>query len=175
MAIKIKKFEFTNLKSFVGKYEITFNNGLNVISGHNGSGKSSILEGVNATLGYISENSTKLISKDKECAKFKITFNDGTNIILIILREPVGKFKNMYFINDTYTDIEKVINLSKQLDIKIIDNFDSNLDHIELKKSINNLKNETDSQYIVSGLRECVIEAADKVINVERLKQCKIV
>lgn len=43
MTKQIKNFEFVNLRIFKGKHEMFFKKGINVISGPNGGGKSSII------------------------------------------------------------------------------------------------------------------------------------
>ena len=45
--MKIQFLELNNFKSFKGKCTISFNSGLTVITGLNGTGKSNIINGVN--------------------------------------------------------------------------------------------------------------------------------
>lgn len=173
--MNIAKLELTNFKSFNGKYEIIFHNGLNVITGENGCGKSNILDAINCVLGNkICE--TEFINKHKKSASLKLTLDNCTTVMLNMLKKPVGKFQNMYFIDYKYTDKEQVFDLSKKLNLEIIDNFGSNLDYTKLEKSVNDIKIASeDKQYIVVSLQKFVIDNANNVINIEELKQCQIV
>ena len=45
MSKKIKKFEFVNLGLFKGNYNIVLSNNITVITGNNGNGKTTIING----------------------------------------------------------------------------------------------------------------------------------
>lgn len=46
----IEKLNLINYKCFEGKYTIEFKEGINILVGNNGEGKSTILEGINLAL-----------------------------------------------------------------------------------------------------------------------------
>ena len=171
MAIKIKKFEFTNLGLFVGKYEITFEEKLNIITGNNGSGKSTIISGINAVLGHEIDNAESLINKHKIATNLKLVFDDNTSALLKLLKEDDG-IRKMYFINNKYTTKEEVKNYTDVLNVAIIDNLGVTLDSDELKNLVYKNKNNKNQQILVS-LQKPIIDIADKVIDIEELKQCK--
>ena len=52
---QIKKLEIYGFKSFSGRKEITFPDGLNCIMGPNGSGKSNVAEAISFVLGKASK------------------------------------------------------------------------------------------------------------------------
>ena len=102
MEKKIDRFEFANLRQFKGKYKITFDDKLNLITGNNGSGKSTVIEGINAVLGKEIDNAESLINKSKIAAHIKVIFDDDTSVMLKLLKED-DKIRKMYFINNRYT------------------------------------------------------------------------
>ena len=98
MKKKIDRFEFANLRQFKGKYKIAFDEKLNFITGNNGSGKSTIIEGINAILGNEIDNAESLINKSKIAAHLKLILDDDTSVMLKLLKED-DKIRKMYFIN----------------------------------------------------------------------------
>ena len=173
MEKKIDRFEFANLRQFKGKYKITFDDRLNLITGNNGSGKSTVIEGINAVLGKEKDNAESLINKSKIAAHIKVIFDDDTSVMLKLLKED-DKIRKMYFINNRYTTQEEVKKYTNDLNIEIIDNYGVTLDKDELTKAIQDLKAEN-KQYIVAGIRNEIIDVADRTIRIEDLKQCVIV
>jgi len=171
MAKKIKKFEYANLGLFVGKYVIAFEEKLNIITGNNGSGKSTIISGINAVLGHEIDNAESLINKNKIATNLKLVFDDNTSAMLKLLKEDDG-IRKMYFINNKYTTKEEVKNYTDVLNVEIIDNLGVTLDSDELKNLVYKNKNNKNQQILVS-LQKPIINIADKVIDVEELKQCK--
>ena len=173
MEKKIDRFEFANLRQFKGKYKITFDDRLNLITGNNGSGKSTVIEGINAVLGNEIDNAESLINKSKIAAHIKVIFDDDTSVMLKLLKED-NKIRKMYFINNRYTTQEEVSEYTNDLNIEIIDNYGVTLDKDELTKAIRDLK-AVNKQIILAIIRDEVLTVADKIINVEELKQCQIV
>ena len=173
MEKKIDRFEFANLRQFKGKYKITFDDRLNLITGNNGSGKSTVIEGINAVLGNEIDNAESLINKSKIAAHLKLIFDDDTSVMLKLLKED-DKIRKMYFINNRYTTQEDVKKYTNDLNIEILDNYGVTLDKDELTKAIQDLKAEN-KQYIVAGIHNEIIDVADRTIRIEDLKQCVIV
>ena len=173
MEKKIDRFEFANLRQFKGKYKITFDDRLNLITGNNGSGKSTVIEGINAVLGKEKDNTESLINKSKIAAHIKVIFNDDTSVMLKLLKED-DKIRKMYFINNRYTTQEEVNKYTNDLNIEIIDNYGVTLDKDELTKAIQDLKAEN-KQYIIAGIRNEIKDVTDRTIRIEDLKQCVIV
>ena len=166
----IKKIELANFKSFKGKHVINFDKGINVITGVNGSGKTNIIDCIFEILKQ--EKSKNPITNDKIGASIKLIFDDDMSISVKFLKEEKGNIRRMYFINGKYqkNGITQITNLNTVIE----DNVGANLDSEELKNLVNNIKSKNNQQIIVS-LQKQIIDIADKVINVEELKQCKTV
>lgn len=170
MEKKIDRFEFANLRQFKGKYKITFDDRLNLITGNNGSGKSTVIEGINAVLGKEIDNAESLINKSKIAAHIKVIFDDDTSVMLKLL----DKIRKMYFINNRYTTQEEVKEYTNDLNIGILDNYGVTLDKDKLTKAIQALKVEN-KQYIIASIRNEITEFADRTIRIEELKRCVVV
>ena len=173
MEKKIDRFEFANLRQFKGKYKITFDDKLNLITGNNGSGKSTVIEGINAVLGKEIDNEESLINKGKIAAHIKVIFDDDTSVMLKLLKED-DKIRKMYFINNRYTTQEEVREYTNDLNIGILDNYGVTLDKDKLTKVIQALKVEN-TQYIIASIRNEITEFADRTIRIEELKRCVVV
>lgn len=166
----IKKIELANFKSFRGKHIINFDKGINVITGVNGSGKTNIIDCIFEILKQ--EKSKNPITNDKIGASIKLIFDDDMSISVKFLKAENGNIRRMYFINGKYqkNGITQITNLNTVIE----DNVGANLDSDELKNLANKIKNNKNQQILVS-LQKQIIDIADKVINVEELKQCKTV
>ena len=91
--MKIQFLELNNFKSFKGKCTISFNSGLTVITGLNGTGKSNIINGVNFALGKY-ETKTELIHEGEKEASVKIVLIDGMGIWYQFLKQLILMAKN---------------------------------------------------------------------------------
>ena len=166
----IKEIELANFKSFKGRHVINFVKGINVITGVNGSGKTNIIDCIFEILRQ--EKSENPITNDKIGASIKLIFDDDMSVSVKFLKEENSNIRRMYFINGEYQKNE--ITQIKNLNTVIEDNVGANIDSEELKNLVNNIKSKNNQQILVS-LQKQIIDIADKVINVEELKQCKTV
>ena len=169
MSKKIKKFEFVNLGLFKGNYNIVLSNNITVITGNNGNGKTTIINGLNAVLGNNIDSIESLISNGKNTTNLKLTFDDNTSVILKLLKEKNNNIRKIYFVNHRYTNQEHVKQFVADLNLMIFDNFGVTLSSNDLTKAIEDLK-APNRQIVLATIRNEILTIADKIIKVEELK-----
>ncbi|WP_299103187.1 DNA repair protein RecN [uncultured Winogradskyella sp.] len=113
--------------ALIDELNVSFNNGLTIITGETGAGKSILLGGLSLVLGKRADLSQVKNAKDKciieanfDLANYnlKSLFNDldlDYDVQTIIRREILPSGKSRAFINDTPVNLESLISLSKHL------------------------------------------------------------
>ncbi|MCA0133077.1 DNA repair protein RecN [Winogradskyella alexanderae] len=113
--------------ALIDQLNVDFNNGLTIITGETGAGKSILLGGLALVLGKRADL-TQIKSKDKKCvieatfdiAKYNLkglfsTLDLDYDVQTIIRREILPSGKSRAFINDTPVTLDSLVNLSEYL------------------------------------------------------------
>lgn len=145
--MKIQFLELNNFKSFKGKCTISFNSGLTVITGLNGTGKSNIINGVNFALGKY-ETKTELIHEGEKEASVRIVLTDGNGNLLSISRTVDINGKKSLYINRKPANDNDIP--YEDFDFLILDSDAHNqLDSKKMKDLIAELKEKSNRQQII--------------------------
>lgn len=145
--MKIKILELNNFKSFKGKCTISFNSGLTVITGLNGTGKSNIINGVNFALGKY-ETKTELIHEGEKEASVRIVLIDGNvNLISIFKTIDINGKKSLCINGKPANDNDIPY---EDFDFLLLDSDAHNqLDSKKMKDLIAKLKEKSNRQQII--------------------------
>lgn len=145
--MKIQFLELNNFKSFKGKCTISFNSGLTVITGLNGTGKSNIINGVNFALGKY-ETKTKLIHEGEKEASVRIVLRAGNgNLISISRTVDINGKKSLYINGESANDNDIPY---EDFDFLLLDSDAHNqLDSKKMKDLIAELKEKSNRQQII--------------------------
>lgn len=170
----IKILEITNFKNFSGKTTFEFAQGLNVIVGENGSGKSNILESIDFVLGNKiarSQTNNDLFSSANKSSVITVRFimNTGESITRELKKISNNKTQSKYFINDKPVLKAVTRRFFKEVNYEIIDDCGMELskDKILIYAENLNLKAKNNQIIVVSNRNE-IIDIADKVINITK-------
>ena len=165
--MKIQFLELNNFKSFKGKCTISFNSGLTVITGLNGTGKSNIINGVNFVLGKY-EAKTELIHEGEKEASVRIVLRAGNgNLISISRTVDINGKKSLYINGESANDNDIPY---EDFDFVLLDsNSHNQFDSTKLKDFIKNLKEESNKkQIILVSTETSMLDYADQIITVNQ-------
>lgn len=145
--MEIQFLELNNFKSFKGKCTISFNSGLTVITGLNGTGKSNIINGVNFALGKY-ETKTELIHEGEKEASVRIVLRAGNgNLISISRTVDINGKKSLYINGESANDNDIPYD---DFDFLLLDSDAHNqLDSKKMKDLIAKLKEKSNRQQII--------------------------
>lgn len=145
--MKIQFLELNNFKSFKGKCTISFNSGLTVITGLNGTGKSNIINGVNFALGKY-ETKTELIHEGEKEASVRIVLIDGNGNLISIFKTIDINGKKSLCINGKPANDNDIP--YEDFDFLLLDSDAHNqLDSKKMKDLIAKLKEKSNRQQII--------------------------
>lgn len=145
--MKIQFLELNNFKSFKGKCTISFNPGLTVITGLNGTGKSNIINGVNFALGKY-ETKTELIHEGEKEASVRIVLRAGNGNLISISRTVDINGKKSLCINGKPANDNDIP--YEDFDFLLLDSDAHNqLDSKKMKDLIAKLKEKSNRQQII--------------------------
>ena len=164
----ITKLEIENFKN-VCRETISFCDGLNVITGANGVGKSNILDSISFVFGKKDKrvHNNKFFFNKKNYSKnsvVKITTDDNQTIERILKQYPSGYTISKYYINDKLSTKKRISDFAEQINTQIIDDCGvcMNLDDSEnYAKELKKITKAT--QIIVVSHSKSIIDAADMV------------
>ena len=142
----------------------TLSEGINIIIGENGTGKSNIIEAIGLALGEDISFSTDYITKSKNVAIVKVTLSNKSLILdkYSILKKLYKSGNIKTFIND---------DLPENIDCLLLD-YDSHcfMNQVKLHEFIKNIKEKAkDTQIIIVSQAREIIDVADSVFKTERV------
>ena len=166
--MKIKFLELNNFKSFKGKCTISFNSGLTVITGSNGTGKSNIINGVNFALGKYEAKTEYLIHENETEASVKIVLIDGNENLISIFKTVDINGKKSLCINGKPANDNDIP--YEDFDFALLDsNSHNQLDSEKLKDFIKNIKKQSsEKQIILVSTETSMLDYADQIITVNQ-------
>lgn len=146
--MKIQFLELNNFKSFKGKCTISFNSGLTVITGLNGTRKSNIINGVNFALGKYETKTEYLIHESETEASVKIVLIDGNGNLISIFKTIDINGKKLLCINGKPANDNDIP--YEDFDFLLLDSDAHNqLDSKKMKDLIAELKEKSNRQQII--------------------------
>ena len=179
--MKIQFLELNNFKSFKGKCTISFNSGLTVITGLNGTGKSNIINGVNFALGKY-ETKTKLIHEGEKEASVRIVLRAGNgNLISISRTVDINGKKSLYINGESANDNDIPY---EDFDFLLLDSDAHNqLDSKKMKDLIAELKEKSNRQQIIlvntgndlTDYANQIIAVNQKIKNQSEIKETQLI
>lgn len=159
--MKIQSVLINNYKGL--NISLALSDGINVITGRNGTGKSNILHAISLALGLEDAEKKNVVTKGKSVASVKVTLADKKMILdkYSVLKKiyRCGKVKTYY--SDTLPD--------DKIDCLLLD-YDSHcfMELLKLKEFAKELKEKSkDTQIIIVTQSEDVINAADNVFKTQ--------
>ena len=170
----IKQLEIENFKTISKKEIFNFHNGINVLQGKNGVGKSNILDSINFLQGKkdkrVSNNEQFFHNYDfSKAVKVKLITDANDTIERILKWYSSGVTKSTYYINGELSTKEKANEFLRNLNIEIIDNekcleiFENIPEHVKIIKE----KSQNIQILTTSHLRP-IIELADNIITIHK-------
>jgi DNA repair protein RecN (Recombination protein N) len=184
----LKKLLIKNY-ALIDEVEIDFQNGLNIITGETGSGKSIIMDSLNLILGERANND--IMRKDEQKAiveaHFDITNNKKIKKIIenaeidcfddLILRREINlKGQNRCFINDTPTSLsslkevgDSLMDLHGQHEHQSLLKAEAHIDMVDEYGNLQNLISDYQSSY--KNLSELFKQLNDLIENEKKLKE----
>lgn len=179
--MKIQFLELNNFKSFKGKCTISFNSGLTVITGLNGTGKSNIINGVNFALGKY-ETKTELIHEGEKEASVRIVLRVGNgNLISISRTVDINGKKSLYINGESANDNDIPY---EDFDFLLLDSDAHNqLDSKKMKDLIAKLKEKSNRQQIIlvntgndlTDYANQIIAVNQKIKNQSEIKETQLI
>ena len=179
--MKIQFLELNNFKSFKGKCTISFNSGLTVITGLNGTGKSNIINGVNFALGKY-ETKTELIHEGEKEASVRIVLRAGNgNLISISRTVDINGKKSLYINGESANDNDIPYD---DFDFLLLDSDAHNqLDSKKMKDLIAELKEKSNRQQIIlvstgndlTDYANQIIAVNQKIKNQSEIKETQLI
>lgn len=179
--MKIQFLELNNFKSFKGKCTISFNSGLIVITGLNGTGKSNIINGVNFALGKY-ETKTELIHEGEKEASVRIVLRAGNgNLISISRTVDINGKKSLYINRKPANDNDIPYD---DFDFLLLDSDAHNqLDSKKMKDLIAELKEKSNRQQIIlvstgndlTDYANQIIAVNQKIKNQSEIKETQLI
>ena len=170
----IKELELENFKNFSEKKIIDFYNGLNVIAGFGGTGKTNILESIYFVFGkhFLKIDNNDFFSKNSIISKVKLTLDNNDTIQRVLKKYPSEVIRSNYYINDKPAKKEQVQKYFDDLNLTVIDDCGENLDFKDLRKYAFELKVKAkESQIIVVSHRSPILDAANYIIDISNILQ----
>lgn len=166
--MKIKFLELNNFKSFKGKCTISFNSGLTVITGSNGTGKSNIINGVNFALGKCEAEAKHLIHEGEAEATVRIVLTDKNENLISIFKTVDINGKKSLCINGKPANDNDIP--YEDFDFALLDsNSHNQLDSEKLKDFIKNIKKQSsEKQIILVSTETSMLDYADQIITVNQ-------
>lgn len=160
--MKINSVLISNYKGL--NLSFTLSDGINVIAGVNGSGKSNILEAIRLALGEDISFKPEAISKNRNVALIKLTLSNKSLILdkYSILKKLYKSGNIKTFIND---------DLPENIDCLLLD-YDSHcfMNQVKLQEFIETLKEKSkDTQIIIVSQSKEIIDIADCVFKTQRV------
>lgn len=180
--MKIKFLELNNFKSFKGKCTISFNSGLTVITGLNGTGKSNIINGVNFALGKYKAKTEYLILEGEKEASVRIVLTDGNGNLLSISRTVDINGKKSLYINGKPANDNDIP--YEDFDFLLLDSDAHNqLDSKKMKDLIAELKEKSNRQQIIlvstgndlTDYANQIIAVNQKIKNQSEIKETQLI
>ena len=166
----IKNLEIENFKTVDQKETITFDRGLNVIMGANGTGKSNLLDSIYFVFGKKDdrvENNAHFFNKNNKSGKsvVKVVTDDNKTFERNLIQDASGSIRSTYYVNGEETTKEDIEKYLEQINTLTMDNPDASMNTEDIEDYARELKNRTkDNQIIIISHRKPIIEKADKVI-----------
>lgn len=160
--MKINSVLISNYKGL--NLSFTLSDGINVITGGNGSGKSNILEAIRLALGEDISFKPEAISKNKNVALIKVTFANKSLIL-----DKYSILKKLYRSGNVKTYISD--DLPENIDCLLLD-YDSHcfMNQVKLQEFIKDLKEKAKvTQIIIVSQSKDIIDIADSVFKTERV------
>lgn len=161
--MKIHSVLINNYKGL--NISLALSDGINVITGENGSGKSNILMAIRLALGLEDFEKKNVVTKGKSVASVKVTLADKKVILdkYSVLKKIYrsGEVKTYY--NDTLPD--------NKIDCLLFD-YDSHcfMDSVKLQEFAQSLKEKAkDTQIIIVTQSEAIINVADNVYKTHKV------
>lgn len=179
--MKIQFLELNNFKSFKGKCTISFNSGLTVITGLNGTGKSNIINGVNFALGKY-ETKTELIHEGEKEASVRIVLRAGNGNLISISRTVDINGKKSLCINGKPANDNDIP--YEDFDFLLLDSDAHNqLDSKKMKDLIAKLKEKSNRQQIIlvntgndlTDYANQIIAVNQKIKNQSEIKETQLI
>lgn len=164
----ITKLEIENFKN-VCREIILFCDGLNVITGANGVGKSNILDSISFVFGKKDKrvhNNKYFFNKtnDSKNSVVKITTDDNQTIERILKQYPSGHTASKYYINGKLSTRKQMTDFAEQINTQIIDNCAVCMNLKESENYAKELeKTAKNTQIIAISHSKPIIDAADMV------------
>lgn len=174
----IKILELNNFKSFNGKTAISFADGLTVITGLNGTGKSNIFDAINFALGKYKAQAKSLINKGKKEASVNIVLMSKDKYILSIHRKINIYGEESLCINGRLSNDKDIP--CNDFNFTLLDSDSHNqFNRADLKTFMDKLKEESNKkQIILASTKRNTFDYADQIICVQtgenKLKVIKI-
>lgn len=166
--MKIKFLELNNFKSFKGKCTISFNSGLTIITGLNGTGKSNIIDGINFALGKYEANTEYLIHEGEKEASIRMILTAGNGNLISISRTVDTNGKKSLYINGKPAN-DNDIPYDNFNFVLLDSNSHNQLDSEKLKDVIKDLKEESNKrQIILVSTETSMLDYADQIITVNQ-------
>ena len=166
--MKIKFLELNNYKSFKGKCTISFDSGLTVITGWNGTGNSNIIDGIKFALGKYEAKTEYLIHENETEASVKIVLIDGNGNLISIFKTIDINGKKSLCINGKPANDNDIP--YEDFDFALLDsNSHNQLDSEKLKDFIKNIKKQSsEKQIILVSTETSMLDYADQIITVNQ-------
>ena len=170
----IKSIEITNFKNFAQKTNFEFAQGLNVIVGENGSGKSNLLECIDFVLDnriLRTQPNLHLFNSSNSSNVITVTLTTSTNDCITRKLNKISKNKtySKYFINNTPVSKSEITKFMKKINFKVMDNCGCYLNYEQINIYSKELKAISQNKQIIAvSHRNEIIEKADKVINITK-------
>ena len=160
--MKINSVLISNYKGL--NLSFTLSDGINVITGENGSGKSNILEAIRFALGEDLSFKSNAMTKNRNVALIKVTLANKSLILdkYSILKKLYRSGSVKTFIND---------DLPENIDCLLLD-YDSHcfMDFVKLQEFVQSLKEKAkDTQIIIVTQAEAIINIADNVYKTHKV------
>lgn len=169
----IKSIEITNFKNFSQKTTFEFAQGLNVIVGENGSGKSNLLDCINFALGknFRGDSKSELFNSEiySDTVTVKLTINTGDTITKELKKISNDKIRSRYFINDKSSLKALITRLSREIKFEVMDDCAISLSDEQAQVCAKEIKLKSETvQIIVVSNRGEIINIANKIINIAK-------
>ena len=160
--MKIHSVLISNYKGL--NLSISLSDGINVITGENGSGKSNILEAIRFALGEDINFSSNAITKSRNVAIIKVTLANKS-----LLLDMYSILKKLYRSGNVKTFIND--DLPENIDCLLLD-YDSHcfMNQVKLQEFIITLKEKSkDTQIIIVSQSKEIIDISDCVFKTQRV------
>lgn len=161
--MKIQSVLINNYKGL--NISLALSDGINVITGENGSGKSNILMAIRLALGVEELGKKNVVTKGKSVASVKVTLADKKVIL-----DKYSVLKKIYRSGEVKTYYNNTLPDNK-IDCLLLD-YDSHcfMDSVKLQEFVQSLKEKAkDTQIIIVTQSEAIINVADNVYKTHKV------